>query len=48
MYLYVYISLYPGGGHCFLCNDLISSCDAGLHVVDATIRFSVLLVGLLV
>jgi hypothetical protein len=46
MYMYAYISLYPG--HRFLCIDLISSCDADLHVVDATIRFSVLLVGLLV
>ena len=43
----VYIFLYPGG-IVFLLIDLISSCGADLHVVDATIRFSVLFLGWLV
>jgi hypothetical protein len=47
-YVHVCIYFFVSGGHRFLCIDLISSCDADLHVVDATIRFSVLLVGLLV
>ena len=48
---YVHVCMYffvSGGGIAFvLFIDLVSSCDADLHVVDATSRFSVLLVGVL-
>jgi hypothetical protein len=47
-YVHVCIYFFVSGWHRFLFVDLIASCDADLHVVVATIRFSVLLVGLLV
>lgn len=44
----MHVFLCIRGGIAFvLFIDLVSSCDADLHVVDATIRFSVLLVGVL-
>ena len=46
--VHVCINFFVSGWHRFLFVDLIASCDADLHVVVATIRFSVLLVGLLV